>query len=404
MKDDPASITGRLAGEGPAAKAQLALLDGLDPKRRAMVVERLGVLDAFLRSDRSAADARKAAEQLTMGVRNLYRLIARMEEVGPVAGLIPGHRGLQRPDAAEDGPDPTIDRWLRVFVKSSVSTSRSRAEGYVQGRIDALAEANPDLPRKEMPSPIALAARLDALKKEGASAVGCTIGERILVDQVVLAPTVSNVGGRRERVAATFVIDRATSLILGAGISVVPDTFGDGIGSAIANLSKRVIGLTDAGISATSAREIEWVVPPGLVEHVGTALKGLSSAGSGTSPGGIRLIVVDEGDRRHAVQTVALLGSSLGRLRFLTRAKMDVRHADDASAADVEDTGERIETVHEALLSAVDRWNAARVRRLAPEDPATSTDGGDALVQALRSVFDPVVAAATPRPERGRPS
>lgn len=394
MDDDLRAITRRLATDEKTIGVQLELLDGLDPNRRTLVVDRLRVIDRFLRSGRTSTDAQSAANDLGVGVRNLYRLIARMEEVGPVAGLIPGYRAPKKVTEDDEAENETIDTWLTKFLRTASAPSRARAEAYLQGRVDAFNEVHPDGPVMELPGPVAVAARLDALKRAGASVAGVVVGERILVDQVVLSPTVK--GGRPQSVAATFVLDRATSTILGVGISALPDAHGDGLDSALHDLRKRAPGLAKAGLTFSAIGDLEWIVPPGLVEVAGSALDAAKESTEGNHKP--RLTVVEEGDRRHAVRIVAILGNGLGRLRFLTRAALDPDWREDASLSrSPEDGVEKIESVHEALLRAAARWNEGRIRILRPERSADSDAGAQDLIKTLRSVFEPVLAASRAR-------
>jgi hypothetical protein len=398
MDDDIRAITRRLATDEKTIGVQLELLDGLDPNRRTLVVDRLRVIDRFLGSGRTATDARSAANDLGVGVRNLYRLIARMEEVGPVAGLIPGYRAPKNVTADDEAENETIDAWLTKFLQTASAPSRARAEAYLQGRVDAYNEFHPDGPVMELPGPVAIAARVDALKRAGASVAGVVIGESILVDQVVLSPTVK--GLRPQSVAATFVLDRATSTILGVGFSALPDEHGDGLDSALHDLSKRALYLAAAGLQFSPIRDLEWIVPPGLVEVADSAVDAAKRlTAQGPKP---RLSVVEEGDRRHAVRIVAILGNGLGRLRFLTRAALDPDRREDASlSGSPEDGIEKIESVHEALLKAAARWNEGRIQILDPIRFANLEPGAQDLIKTLRSVFEPVLAALKERLPHG---
>lgn len=420
MDDGLGEVIGRLSVDERAAAEQMSVLDRLEPSRRRLVVGRLRAVDRFLRSDRTAVDAQSAAQEIGTGVRNLYRLIARMEEVGPVGGLVPGYRA---PVPAADRPlerHAMVQGWLRELLRTPAFPSRARVEGYVQGRVDAYNEANPKRPDIEPPGPAALAAMMDALRSEHALAAGAIAGERIVIDQVVLSPPFQFLS-RKLPVAATFVIDRTTAVILGVGISALPDVHGDGLNSALHDFKQRTRSLAEDGLGFAPLADLEWVVPPGLLglsDHASEAAPEVE--GPGVSREGLRMTVVAEGRRRHAVRIVAILGNSLGRLRFLTRAPLDPEGTDDGSPSGLpehredeaddgpddpppDDGSEQIGSVHVALWAGTDRWNAARIRLLRPDgEPGSVTAAAD-LSRVLDSIFSPVRDASVARLERPGP-
>jgi hypothetical protein len=419
MSDGLREVIERLSMDERTAAEQTNVLDRLEPSRRRLVVGRLMAVDRFLRSDRTAVDAQSAADEIGTGVRNLYRLIARMEEVGPVGGLVPGYRA---PVPAADRPQEQhamVQGWLRAFLRTPAIPSRTRVEGYVQGRVDAYNEANPKRPDIEPPGPVALAAMIDALKREQALAAGAIAGERIVIDQVVLSPSV-HAGAGKLSVAATFVIDQTTAIILGVGISALPDVHGDGLGGALHDLKQRARSLAEAGLGFTPLADLEWVVPPGLLGFADYASEAAPDVrGLGVSRKGLHMTIVAEGRRRHAVRIVGILGNALGRLRFLTRAPLDPEETNDGSPPGVqehredaaddapddpppENGTERIESVHAALFAGTDRWNAARIRLLQPDAEPESVTAAADLHRALDSIFSPVMAASAACLERPR--
>lgn len=396
MNSETREIVRRLSVSDTHADEQVRILTGLDDERREETVARLEVVDRFLRTGRTAEDAKEASELLGTGVRNLYRLISRIEDVGPVAGLVRGYRAAKGgSDGVSEGSSILLDEWLGALLRNHPDTSRARAEAYVLGRVDAFNEMESRDADMAMPTPTLIAARMDALKRSGVLANSRAIGERVLIDQVVLSQRIADV--RSDRIAATFIVDRGTTLILGMGVAPLPDWSSEGLIGALADLPERLRGVATVGFGSVSTHEVEWVVPPALVGKVDR--DGLErDAPPHSRKKSLRVSLVEEGERRHAVRLVKILGNGIGRHRFLTRASLDFSYEDGLEGRDPvpEWECEIVPQVRAKLAISVDRWNASRAKLLLPSD-ALSSKPNEELSDLLDSLVVPAISAARSR-------
>jgi len=394
--DRRSAITRHLV-PGRSVETELELYASLPHEKQAIVDRRLAVVDAYLSGPRSMSDAQTAANALGIGIRNLYRLVTRMAEVGPVGAMAPGHRHKQIASTRREGFEEHIELWLREFLRVEPDARVSKVEAFLSGAIQAHNGSSAE--KLEVPSLSSIRARVQNLRRSGVIGRRDRFGEVLLIDQVDLNVAITDLSefNRGSPATATFVLDQGTSLIAGVGL-----TTGDGIGLGLEGalwnaVRTRIPAMVAAGLRPGRLRRLEWSVPAGLDDVYGTV-----SAAAAAMENGPRIVTHADGARRHGASVAKLLGDGLGALRFQPRASASGKrsHRPEASLDRSASTqGLRLDEVYRILNWAADEWNRKRLAQL-PGPSATDGEGSDEVAElftTLRTIFRPLFEAINDR-------
>lgn len=312
-------LVAKYVPEGSSVRAEEALWLALQREKQQIVFRRLQVLDRYLSvSEPTSADASRFAVELDMSVRNFYRLVAKLRERGPVMALSPNYRIQQRPSAASDGLGDVAESALTHLLQTEPDVRWKRAIEVVR---NACASAKID-----GPSEAAIRRRLLALRTSGAVAPrkSAQFGREWLMDQTAIALPIEGESGIRYAVP-TMLVDRATRLIAGVGLSTGVDA-SSGVLAAVQDATDRLPAFAGFPVDlAPRLREFDWIVPEGLeakgsawmmnvVHNVPRTITSISSLGP----------------RRHGENLLRLLGGRLGPYAMMIRATANPEVARDA--------------------------------------------------------------------------
>ncbi len=340
MKDARAALLARHLTGGNQLEGELALLASLSADKQATVFKRLSVLDGYLaKTSPTSADADLAAAQIGVARRQLYRLLAKVSEVGPVRALSPGYRNVERSAPSKDGLPEPIEAIVRQTLFGQPDAKIAQIEAAVREECNRFEDLS-------FPGQTAIRRRVHALRrlalvprpKDG-------VGARIAVDQVCLDLTIHTAGNPRLSIA-TFIIDRDTRLILGAGLTA-QDGVGQGLADAVKDADRRLAGFQRKSLLvAGQITELMWIVPPGLERFA-------DSISSGDLPAGRKPVidVVGAGPRRHGDAILRLLGDKIGRFRFRRNVELTDEPPLSGEIPVYLDDGQRL------LGFTIDSWN-----------------------------------------------
>lgn len=329
------SLAGRDA-PGYDSVDQREAFDALPPDDRAMVPSRLDALLRF-RDAGSGVSAAAAAEEIGVSRPNLYRMVRRMDEVGPIRGLLRAH-AKKRPSKARDGLGGEMDRLVLATLKVDPAASLSDVQ---RALFSSMEEVAPDL-RRPVPHESTLRRRLNVLR--GARAAlpdrNAGLGAHLLLDRCVIS---ASIGPDGRQAWLTALVDLETRMILGA--SVGPDDPKAALSSLLVDASVRAAMLADEGVPfAKRWLTLEWVVPDQLrsrVAEVGSAVP------ADRRP---RIDPVTKGSRRTGVRLTRILSNVFGRFGLAVRP--------DALTAWQPEPYGTAEALEQEVFSQVRRWNA----------------------------------------------
>ncbi|MBB5716249.1 hypothetical protein [Sphingomonas aerophila] len=401
--------------EGRGLEVELAVFATLPADKQRIVDDRLAIIDALPGGDeRTMEHVEQAARALGRGVRNLYRLIDRMKEVGPVGGLAPGFRASKREAPVRKGLGEPIEKWIAEKLRRKPDASVAEIADYLSRRFDKHTRTRSTgsaetFAEFDLPSSSSLYRRVHAIRSGEAELRTRTrkipFGGRMVLDQVALNVTVGTVFGRSNDVVATLLVDRATSLIVGVGLAV-ENSMGMGLQGAVADaIRRRLAKIGDSGVVlAETLSRVEWVVPPGLEDVADAVLEGAAKLQPPPE-----IVIRSAGRRRHGSEVVRLLGDRLGQFAFRVRSTGSRPLSEEASKyADGEPALTRrallgVEDVLPALRLAADEANAARLMKLAKagDDAEIRQARIEQLALALRTLFEPVLLRIEEQFDRG---
>lgn len=356
------------------------------PAAREVVRTRLPIL-ARARHDDTRGAVTRAAQELGTPRANVYRLLERMIEMGPVRGLLPHERRERSPSLARNGLDETAERLMAELLALEPSASIAKVERHLRDEIGRLNEAGSGI---DVPSSSAIKRRLHHLRgmAVGGTAEGVTVGSRILLDHcrlnidVELDPPVE---GMPRYAAMTIAVDEDTKLVIGFGLFL--NQARSGLSSLLRDAETRLPVLAEAGAPmATRLRELRWVVPPDLdanCERVGRDL-----------PASRRPLIepIRHGERRGGSRLVTLMGDHIGDLMLLTRpadmsplTRAHVRLMFNVMG---------LENATFTVAQAIDRWNARLLEGMGAKGRANAAGREDATLMSadLLTLFEPVLS------------
>ena len=363
---------------GADVDGEVALLLSLPAAKQKTVLDRLEAMDRYLsQSQQTVEEVGRAAESLGMAPRNFYRLLSKMKEFGPVQGLSPKFSKAPRAFPVHTGLSEVAEEEVRAFVQENLYVKMTDLIGRVMERSREAGE--------KLPSAAAVRRRVEALRRQGfAVKKGARLGRRIVIDQVLIDLPVRFPTGI-EKPVATFIIDRETLVILGAGLAQ-SKSVGAGFQRALRDLERgRLAELADMTAIPFAKRieGVDWVVDRGLDSRIS-----MVSRDSRVLTPSLEISIHVEGQRRGGMLLTKLLGDRLGTLRFLLKPRA-AKLAEDAEASAVDPW-----MAMNILSAQVAIWNADAIARLDQSDWEVQRDRqerGEAIVEAINLALGGIV-------------
>jgi hypothetical protein len=350
----------------------------LEPAQRDVVLRRAVVIDRFLGlPKRSTADADVAAAELSVSRSNFYRMVERYRTAGMVGGLVPHARLRKQAFGREDDEGD----WMLGVLRRELAR---KPDARLKDLVSAVSEHAAAIDR-EPPSAPAVQRRASGLRRmgeAGVSALSPTVplrfGRELLIDRCAIEEWVApdsgadhprHLPGDIAREVCTFIIDRDTRLIIGAGVDPLPfatEGFEGALVEADAFWSKALIG----SIIPVAPERITWVLPQGFTRMADAFVTAASEAG-------IQAEAIARGARRYGERLRKLIGDRIGPYRLMPRMTHDPRPSGSTPLdTDVRHPAE----VGKVLGLIIDEWNLELVRL--HEGAASAPD--DASRQARR--------------------
>lgn len=341
---------------------ETALYSSLPVHLRSVVDQRLvaisGLPPPAVRRTQNVADAAKG---IGLGQSAMYGLLKRVSVAGPVTGLIPGRRTSSKASAARDGFGAPIDDWIAMAMSEQPDITIAEVSRWITAGIQRMVSAGERPPKA--PAMSALRERVHSLRSRGPSMIDpLEAGADLLIDQ---CPLNLFIGSASDRHSANglFIVDRRTTLILGAGV-FVDDRAGIGLESALQDFRRKSKALkSSAGMLNRRPRSVLWVVPPMLAPQIDDLKALIWESFSSTS--------VHCKLGRSGAELTKLIGERLGPYRLLPRAipgkvtsaAVDGEPSTDINAAD-------LYIAEGGLRFVIDRRNVRMLRTLETDDKA----------------------------------
>ena len=333
------------AGRNPAD--EFVALKALPAKKSAVVEERLRALDKCVGRGRELTKSiNEAAIVLQSSQRQIYRLLARLREFGPVLGLSPGTFRTGRSEVARGGLSDVAEEVLAARLKENPRASQASLEAAISERCLALG--------LEPPTQYAVRQRVLQLRAEGKARPVSPFGAKLVLDQIKIDLNVNVAEGKSLPSIATLLMDEGLGLVLGGGLNHSVGTGDLGILIATANTSEALARLGRFEIEiAPRLEQLTWVVPPLLEESSALAGK------RGRSPRNkARLKIVRSGPKRHGIEIIRIIGDRLGPYRLFPRQSF----SEEFNV--VNEAGLPYDEARELLDLAIGSWNRKRLQAL----------------------------------------
>ncbi len=251
----------RLTGAGPVdVDSEVSAWLTLDEAQRALVAERLA---AFVRLHASGrrGDVAAVAVKLELGRANVYRLLKRMEEVGPVSGLVAHKRARGVRSPVRDGfgaPwDELILRVLALRPDVAVPTLRNEIASL------AIEEGHSG---SAPPEVTALRRRVNRIRASASARGDRTegVGADLLVDLAALdAVVLPSEGEPAREVLLMVLLDVGSNLVIGH--SLIDEDQRDAFIRCIVSSGATLSGLAKSGAPIAGAMRAVRIVPPGAM-------------------------------------------------------------------------------------------------------------------------------------------
>lgn len=290
------------------AAREMAVFIGLPDDQRKLVSDRLLAFWNY-RNDPTSTTVSGLAKTVKTGRANVYRLMERMSEIGPIRGLVPQYRAKGRASNARDGFGEPWDAWIAEALGSDPGMSIAN----IGRRLDEMRRADKDLISSQPPSPTALKGRIKHLRRTPSTPMERTpIGRRLLIDSCRI--NVSIFEPRKRSWWITCVVDLDTGIVCGLGLYNEFD--GDGIVAALSDMRRRLPDMAREVAMTDRIADVEWVVPNGMLaaaEKAGTALP------ASRRP---RIELISRSEARPGVRLVRLIGDRIGAHRLITRTSL----------------------------------------------------------------------------------
>lgn len=339
-------------------------------------------------SDRTKADVLAVAASLGVEQSNVYRMLKRIKEFGPVSGLLPGNRVKPKSGAAADGFDEPVDGWIADALRTQPEVSISDLSRMLGSKAKLLTVADPTK-KVVVPGSASLRRRVQALRVKGfAGEHSRLVGASVLVDQCWTRVQVRSPEGpgrqvRHDRVSVVMIIDEATSIILGCGAYLGADA-ATGLVSALEDTAGRCPKLESRGLKFFSRpSRVRWMIPPVLLPRANEIER---NAASFDPPIELLLLAADED--RSGIELRRNLGGKLGPFELLTRLdREDGPGLMGSPASKVEKDHYTLADVSRAFLTAVVDRNDRRVRDMAKDKSRLTSDRDFAAPLFCRAMF-----------------
>lgn len=347
----------RLVAGRPDWKTQLDAFLSMSVDRQGKVAERLMAVEKYLHGvGRTRADATAAGELAGLRTRAFYKLLADVEEYGPVLGSAPYAKRKDvrkvRRAPVRDGLEEIAEAAIREALQRAPEASFSEIQKLVQ---DAMGKAG-----LKPPAPNTLSRRLMNIR--GRTPRYMAIGREIMVLQeptsfmpIVGRGTVSDV--------ATIVLDVDTKIVLAVEVDRDPVT---SLVKALDMLPERVGRLAD--LRAPFSTGIEKVV---LALHNASLEDDL------------------------IMRSSKAVSFEIARLHLSDAQRATILKSIFRAAGDLEGEGGPLASMSPLLSRRADVWNE-RVLSGGRRRARAGTDKGEAVVRAmshLASAVSPIRAA-----------
>ena len=289
---------------------EMAAFIELPQDQRKLVSNRLQALWNY-RQDPASTTVTSLAKTVKTGRANIYRLIERMSEIGPIRGLVPQYRAAGRASNARDGFGEPWDSCIARALGSDPGISIADVGRLLDESRSAQREVPPSQP--PFPTPSALKRRIQHLRRMPSTPMHRTlIGRRLLIDACRI--NVSIFEPRKRSWWVNCVVDLDTGIVCGLGLYNEFD--GGGMLSALSDMRSRLPELAREVAIADRIVNLEWVVADsklGAAERAGTAL-----------PASRRPLIdlVAKSEARSGARLVRLIGDRIGAHRLITKTSL----------------------------------------------------------------------------------
>jgi hypothetical protein len=365
------------AGPTIDPEAEIDAWLALDAKGRERLECRLTILSRLRREGRRG-DATRVARDLKMSRSNVTRLLARMEEVGPITGLVTRKRVQVPRSVIRDGFQGPVEEALRDAL-------RERPDASVQELGETLRVRflrNGD--DVELPGTSALRRRIEHLRQRGVGLVAkdLAVGARLLVDGCWLDMSIVQEEGRRGpagQVHGVFALDLGTGLICGFHVHVGERD--GGLGGLMHDFRMRLPDLARVPLPISRAmEEVRWIVPAPMAERASLVGAYVPAARRPRFDLGHRNV------RRLGTDLLSEIGESLGGVRLVARP--------DRGGGDLREFPTILEPLH-VVSRGVEVHNGAVLDRLrdAGAAPTVGPRGRPANVARAEELARDLVAA-----------
>jgi hypothetical protein len=381
---------------GEAVRREMALYAGASTEKRSELERRLAVISDMPKPDRrTRSDVVAAGEKLGVKQSNVYRLLKRVENYGPVSGLLPGHRTEPKPGVANDGFGELVDLWIAEAMRLRPDASIAEIQKVLNSKAKLHGARCPEQP-VVVPQQSSLRRRVHALRGDGTYGMDPArrVGESILIDQCPLDMMVmfqAADGEREERryASVTVILDAPSSMMLGVGVFVEKDA-ASGLSRALSDLRTRTRSLAAEGVElADTPTTIRWVVPDSLM----TAASEIAELTWDSRPP-VRLEVLTNDTTRSGHELYRHLGSQLGPFRLQPRLRNETRmQAGYSPELPPTHRFQGLAKAADALAFEADMRNGRKIaalREISP-DPLIGMIRADDLADALARILEPAV-------------
>lgn len=333
------------AGGACDPEHEMARFRALPPEQRELIEARIGALIEYLSLRRpSVDDADIVAGRLGTKRRNLYRILARMREFGPIIALTPNARSKVAPSKSAAGLDPIAEKALSEMLRAQPDAGLRRVMSAIT---EAYAAAGSE---GKPPSESTVRRRLIVLRGAGGLPGGGwdasrEFGRRVLVDHSAVA---SKAHGIDANLALTFIVDIETRLVIGCGHAELGDQ-ASGLSAAVQHARERDDLVIGAFGVAKAPRHIEWIVSDDLLRY--ESEWGPDAARGDTVATVTAIEPVTTGARRHGQRLVRLLGAQFDTFTLMPRVLAEGRRRGAHSRL------QSREDISVEVRGAVWRWN-----------------------------------------------
>jgi hypothetical protein len=369
------------------------------PKEKRLVLETR--LEAISRlpapAHRRVADVAAVAERLGLASSNVYRLLKRVSDHGPVSGLLPGFRVTERSGAASTGFGSPVDGWIEDAMRARPDVTIAEIAKMLASKARLL-EARDRSSAVILPGLGPLRRRVHALRATGAtgSSEGDALGESILIDQCLVDLTLVSHESEKHsdyaQAAVTFVFDAPSSMILGASIHGQPDS-AFGLRRALDDMERRMVAMSGLGFEVSPApSSVRWVVPGELLSLAAKIEPALVRSGSS-----VHFEALAGGRDKSGQEIYRHLGASFGPFKLLLSAPTASDRSPEVEPSLAFELTITHDEARKAFTFAVDDRNRRKIESMRTTDvPLADGSHGRSLVTSLRQMLDPVIEGVPP--------